>query len=296
MDAGTHTRATGSTGWIERDQARLGESLQLLEDESPAARELLTQLRADGTRIHVVPDAEYYADRPYTSGASYDYVENVIRIPRSRVHDDAVRAAVMLAHEAQHHADMPMWREGALRGRDGFSGAVDAVPELRSPVTGFQQAVRERRDGHEVSAYHLQARVASDLGRPELGGLGVDEKGAPKDETAVRQELTNSSLYRTDKRKAALAERTSDERPPSDPSGHYDGAASAFTVDGAFDPVAFAGPAWHAGWQGALAGGAFAGALVRLTPLRYALPAPVAVATVAAAAMGLGIADRLRHR
>lgn len=296
MGFGTNIAHADTGDWRARDRARVDDALQLLEDRSPAATRLLGQLAASGTRISVLPDAEFYADRPYNTGAIYDYARNEIQMPRSRVHADPVRAAVMLAHEAQHHADQqnPV-REAVLRAAGGVVGAIAAVAHLDSPVSGFNTAVRARRDGHEVSAYHLQAAVARELGRPELGSLGARGDGTPKSEAEVREALSQSAIYRDDRRRAALSARRPGERPPSDPAGSFDGDASVFTLDPSLAPRHWAGPPWHAGWQGGAAGAALGAGLVLGTPLRRVLPAAVTAAVVGATALGGFTSDRLRQ-
>lgn len=257
-----------------QDAAALARAVDTVASTAVGAP-LLQELADEQVRIRILADSEFYARRPVSVAASYDYVTSTVELPRSRLHTHVAYTGAALVHEARHHHDMPFWLEAPRRLWAGVTGAVDAALHLRSPVTGFERGTRKHRDGHEVAAYQAQGALALELGDPRLGGGGARDGSVASDEQ-LRERLADSVPYRRDRRAAELDARPRDWRPPSDPSGSHDGPASALVLRADGSVGAWGRPGVVGSLLPAVAGGALAAtaaALLRSSPRAIVLGA-----------------------
>jgi hypothetical protein len=284
-------RSGVETSFRQADRAALAAALDTVRHTDTGS--VLLDALADGhVRIRVVPDSDYYRARNHSAAASYSYVNDTITIPRSRLHANPVGSGVFLVHEAQHHVDMPFWREAPLRTAAGLVGALSAAMQLRSPAAGFEQGTRRWRNEHEVAAYQVQGALALELDAPNLGSLGlVDGRMATPDE--IRDRLSGSASYDREKRRAEVESRPPGSRPPSDPKGSFDGPATQLMLRADGSIGYWGGPRLRDAVAPA-AGGAVAGAAMGALLLRSGSPKVLAAGAVVGGAL-IGGVELLRR-
>lgn len=155
-------------------------------------------LARSGVEIRVLPDEEYRAHYP-GSGAAYDPRTRDIIVPRSQLFSPGM--VTTLAHEGQHALDYshrPPWYLEAVRIIAGSSGdAARSLVTFDNPLTAWLDSLTARQHEDEVVAYHLQAKVAHELGLNESAwSHGQARDGTPLPLDEVRASIAVDDLYR----------------------------------------------------------------------------------------------------
>jgi hypothetical protein len=165
---------------------------------TPDGRELADWLAASRIDIQVVPDAAFQGEYP-GAGAVYDARSRQITIPQGLL--DRPELVTTLAHEGTHAKDFAgrgRWGAqafGMIGGTAKDAGA--ALVTLHNPVTAWLDSLTARQNEDEVHAYHVQAQVASELGRNEGSwALGQAADGAVLSEDDTRTRIASDDLYR----------------------------------------------------------------------------------------------------
>ncbi|MCW2921613.1 MAG: hypothetical protein JWL76_1487 [Thermoleophilia bacterium] len=165
-----------------------------------SGREIADFLVASRMEIRVLPDAEFARNYP-GAGAVYDPKAKAISVPQGALHRSSF--VTTLAHEGKHaldFSDRPHWavQSFGLIGGSAADGAK-ALVTFRNPVTAWLDSLTARQSEDEVNAYHLQAQVASELGKNESSwSLGQARDGAPLPIDQVRSNVATNDLYRMD--------------------------------------------------------------------------------------------------
>jgi hypothetical protein len=165
---------------------------------TPDGREVADWLATHRIEIQVVPDAAFRGTYP-GAGAVYDARSRQIAIPQALL--DRPELVTTLAHEGTHAMDFAgrgRWGAqafGMIGGSAKDAGA--ALVTLHNPVTAWLDSVTARQNQDEVHAYHVQAQVASELGRNEgAWALGQAADGSVLSEDDTRTRVANDPLYR----------------------------------------------------------------------------------------------------
>ncbi len=172
------------------------QQLRATESGRPIA-EFLAQSRMD---IRVIPDADFARKYP-GAGAVYDPKTKAISVPQGALHRSSF--VTTLAHEGKHaldFSDRPHWalQSFGLIGGTAKDG-LKALVTFENPVTGWLDSLTARQNEDEVNAYHLQAKVANELGRNESSwSLGQARDGTPLPLDEVRSNVATADLYRMD--------------------------------------------------------------------------------------------------
>lgn len=181
------------------DAARIAAAVEQLR-ATEAGRGVAEFLATSRVNVRVLPDADFAAHYP-GAGAVYDPKTGDISVPRRALASPAL--VTTLAHEGKHaqdFADRPHWmlQSLALIGNTAKDGAA-ALVTLRNPITAWLDSLTARQNEDEVTAYHLQAQVAAELGRNESNwALGQASDGSPLPIEEVRANVATSDLYRMD--------------------------------------------------------------------------------------------------
>ena len=188
-------RAATSPANIQKIEAAMS---QLRATES--GRHIADFLVASRMEIRVLPDAEFARSYP-GAGAVYDPKSKAISVPQGGL--DRNSFVTTLAHEGKHamdFSDRPHWalQSFGLIGGSAADGAK-ALVTFRNPVTAWLDSLTARQNEDEVTAYHLQAQVAHELGRNESNwSLGQARDGTPLPIDEVRSNVATNDLYRMD--------------------------------------------------------------------------------------------------
>lgn len=189
------------------DRTKIAAALSELRSSS-SGREVADFLAANSVKIRVLPDSDF-ARRYPGSGAVYDPMTKLISLPQGGM--DRPSFVTTLAHEGKHAMDFqdrPHWMLQSL-GLIGGSAAdgAKALVTARNPLTAWLDSITARQNEDEVNAYHLQAKVAHELGRNESRwSLGQARDGTPLALDDVRANVATHDLYRMDpQRRLVLA-------------------------------------------------------------------------------------------
>lgn len=165
-----------------------------------SGREVAEFLAANRVEIRVVPN-EVFRGRYPGAGAVYDPKTRLITVPHGALSSRSF--VTTLAHEGKHaldFADRPHWALQSI-GMIGGTAAdgAKALVTLRNPVTAWLDSLTARQNEDEVNAYHLQAKVAHELGLDESSwSLGQAPGGEPLPVEDVRTNVATADLYRMD--------------------------------------------------------------------------------------------------
>ena len=181
------------------DRTRIDKALTELRT-SPSGREIADFLAANSVEIRVMPDADFARQYP-GAGAVYDPKSTLISVPRGSM--DRPSFVTTLAHEGKHAMDFqhrPHWalQSFSLIGGSAADGAK-ALVTARNPLTAWLDSLTARQNEDEVNAYHLQAKVAHELGKNESSwSLGQARDGTPLELDEIRSNVATNDLYRMD--------------------------------------------------------------------------------------------------
>lgn len=181
------------------DAARIERALDRLRT-TESGREVADFLAAERVDIKVFPDAEFTRRFP-GAGAIYDPKTRDIVMPQRATASSSL--VTTLAHEGKHAMDFdqkPHWMLQSLQLIGGTAGdGVKALTRFDNPITAWLDSLTARQNEAEVDAYHLQARVAHELGRNESSwALGQAADGSPLPLDQVRSRVATDELYRMD--------------------------------------------------------------------------------------------------
>jgi hypothetical protein len=143
-----------------RDADKVRSAMKRL-GQSQTGRYLLERLHEDRVPVRVVPDAALQTDRG-RAGGMYNSASRTIALSNS-VASNTDKAALVLAHEAQHHVDV------------AGTGATASLWD-------------------EARAFHAQARVAQELGVADPG-YGTGRDGKIRSLQTTFDALTRSQFY-----------------------------------------------------------------------------------------------------
>lgn len=195
--APTHRAAAPSSS--ASDAQAIATAMQQLR-ATESGRPIADFLAASRMDIRVIPDAEFARSYP-GAGAVYDPKTKAISVPQGALHRSSF--VTTLAHEGKHaldFSDRPHWalQSYALIGGTAKDG-LKALVTFRNPVTAWLDSLTARQNEDEVTAYHLQAKVAHELGRNESSwSLGQARDGTPLPIDEVRSNVATTDLYRMD--------------------------------------------------------------------------------------------------
>jgi hypothetical protein len=181
------------------DGARIAAAVaQLRQTES--GREVADFLARNKVNVRVLSDAEFRAHHP-GAGAIYDPKRREIVMPQSALRSPAL--VTTIAHEGKHaldFADRPHWMIQSLGLIAGSAAdGAKALVTFHNPVTGWLDSLTAHQNEDEVTAYHVQAQVAHELGRNESSwALGQAPDGTPLPIEDVRARVATDDLYRMD--------------------------------------------------------------------------------------------------
>lgn len=161
-------------------------------------REVADFLASGRVKIKVFSDAEFSRRFP-GAGAIYDPRSTDIVMPRRMLTSTSL--VTVLAHEGKHAMDFgsrPHWTvqsAGLILGTIG--DGAKALGRFDNPMTAWLDSLTSRQNENEVTAYHLQAKVAHELGRNESHwALGQASDGTPLPLEGVRENIATAPLYR----------------------------------------------------------------------------------------------------
>lgn len=182
------------------DEARTIASTMKRLQATEAGREVSDFFIQNQTMIQVLPDIAFARKYP-GAGAVYDPRTRLISVPQGALARSSF--ITTLAHEGKHALDFsdrphPMLQGLKLIGGSAADG-VKALVTLRNPVTAWLDSLTARQNEDEVNAYHLQAKVAHELGLNESHwALGQARDGTPLSIDEVRANVATTDLYRMD--------------------------------------------------------------------------------------------------
>lgn len=178
---------------VTSDEQRIDAGIERLAT-IPSGRELAQLLRERRDQIVLVdPDDPRL---PEGAGGRWDPVAQRLYFARDQL--DETGWETVLAHEAQHMRSVSGLPQTALRSlRSVGGGLLDMLVapfQLRNPVTAAVDGVRGAfQIDEEAEAYHLQARVSSEL------QLHADflqhEDHSPRSQDELREWLLDQPLY-----------------------------------------------------------------------------------------------------
>lgn len=179
------------------DQELIDRALRKL-GETENGRVIADFLSSGKTKIRILDDEEFRRRFP-GAGAIYDPRSRDIVMPRQAVDDPSL--VTTLAHEGKHALDFSTRPHWMLQSAQSILGTIpDAgkgLVTLHNPVSSWLNALNRRQNENEVNAYHLQAKVAYELGYNESSwSYGQAPDGTPLPLEEVRKGVASDPLYR----------------------------------------------------------------------------------------------------